>query len=238
MERSAPLRTSCAYHQPNASSLSLTCVTSFIIFILDWIGRKKPLVFGAGSFVVLFSVLAALVASFPPGENPNLAAQKAAIAMIFMTSIIFSLSFGPVSWVLASEVSQTDFQHCAAVVLTECISGVPHPDAVHWHERCYVRELVIQCTPFRNVTDRDGQHWMEILPDIRLFERSGLYCHHSFLPRNKRHVPPEPSWLCTVLTSWTGKSLEEMAVIFGDEIDAKRVLQDHIGEKEDHFGKA
>lgn len=62
--------------------------------------------FGAGSFVVTFSVLAAIVASFPPGAGTNEAAQKAGLAMIFLTSIFFSLSFGPVSWVLASEVSE------------------------------------------------------------------------------------------------------------------------------------
>lgn len=112
--------------------------------------------FGAASFVALFSILAALVASFPPSENPNLAAQKAAIAMIFMTSIIFSLSFGPVSWVLASEVSQTGSQTCTTVTLTERISGVSHTESIHWHERCYVHELVAQHITFRNGADWDG----------------------------------------------------------------------------------
>ena len=60
--------------------------------------------FGAGSFVVTYSILTAIVACFPPEQSSNLAAQRAGIAMIFMTSIFFSLSFGPVSWVLASEV--------------------------------------------------------------------------------------------------------------------------------------
>ena len=83
-------------------------IYSFITLILDFVGRKKPLMFGAGSMVVTYSVLTAIVACFPPEVNgtPNthLAAQRAGIAMIFMTSIFFSLSFGPVSWVLASEV--------------------------------------------------------------------------------------------------------------------------------------
>lgn len=81
------------------------CLGSFITLVLDTVGRKKPLLFGAGSFVVTYSVLTAIVASFPPDQSTNLAAQRAGIAMIFMTSIFFSLSFGPVSWVLASEVS-------------------------------------------------------------------------------------------------------------------------------------
>lgn len=78
--------------------------SSFITLILDTVGRKKPLMFGAGSFVVTYSVLTAIVAYFPPGVSENHPAQRAGIAMIFMTSIFFSLSFGPVSWVLASEV--------------------------------------------------------------------------------------------------------------------------------------
>jgi len=61
--------------------------------------------FGAGALVALFAVLAAIIASFPPTDVTNLAAQRAGIAMIFLMSIVFSLSFGPVSWVLASEVS-------------------------------------------------------------------------------------------------------------------------------------
>lgn len=62
--------------------------------------------FGAGGFAVLFGILTALVAVYPPGADQNLSAQKAAIAMIFLTVIVFSVSFGPVSWVLASEVSE------------------------------------------------------------------------------------------------------------------------------------
>lgn len=77
---------------------------SFITLVLDTVGRKKPLMFGAGSFVVTYSILTAIVASFPPEESSNLVAQRVGIAMIFLTSIFFSVSFGPVSWVLASEV--------------------------------------------------------------------------------------------------------------------------------------
>ncbi|PPR00886.1 hypothetical protein CVT24_000371 [Panaeolus cyanescens] len=91
----------------------------FIIFILDRVGRKKPLMFGAGSFVVLFSILAAILATNPTdSENVNHAAQRAGIAIIFMTSIFFSLSFGPVSWVLASEVFPTSTRALGTSVAT------------------------------------------------------------------------------------------------------------------------
>jgi sugar porter (SP) family MFS transporter len=94
----------------------------FIIFLLDRVGRKKPLLYGAASFIVTFSILAAIVAKYPPveGQQGNLAAQRAGIAMIFLTSVNFSLSFGPVSWVLASEVFPTRVRSVGTSVATCC----------------------------------------------------------------------------------------------------------------------
>ncbi|KAF8556197.1 sugar transporter [Imleria badia] len=173
----------------------------FIIFILDWIGRKKPLMFGAGSFVVLFSILAALVASFPPGENPNSAAQKAAIAMIFLMSIIFSLSFGPVSWVLASEVFPTRTRSIGTSVAT----------CSNW----LFNVLLSETSPIGMAS----VGWKFYLLFVFL-NAVDFIVIMLFFPETK------------------GKSLEDMAVIFGDEFDAKHVLQEHSDEKEDHFVKA
>ncbi|KAG6917522.1 hypothetical protein DXG01_002269 [Tephrocybe rancida] len=91
----------------------------FIIFLLDRVGRKKPLMFGATCFVATFSILAAIVATNPPdAPSPNITAQRAGIAMIFLTSVCFSLSFGPVSWVLASEVFPTSSRALGTMVAT------------------------------------------------------------------------------------------------------------------------
>jgi len=95
----------------------------FITLILDRVGRKKPLLFGAASFVVLYSILSAIVATNPPlpagaTGTVNVTAQRAGIAMIFMLSIFFSLSFGPVSWVLASEVFPTNTRAIGTSVAT------------------------------------------------------------------------------------------------------------------------
>ena len=123
------LPTSCKFRGIPSFQCRRYLICSFITLILDSVGRKKPLMFGAASFVVTFSILAAVVASFPPGVGTNegliyfmnktfiahaicgSAAQKAGLAMIFLTSIFFSLSFGPVSWVLASEVRPTIHQY-------------------------------------------------------------------------------------------------------------------------------
>ena len=94
-------------HYDYHHNLTLCCAYSFILFLLDRVGRKKPLLLGSLFFVLNFSALAAVVASFPPDTSLNSDAQRAGIALIFLTSIVFSLSFGPISWVLASEVFPT-----------------------------------------------------------------------------------------------------------------------------------
>ncbi|VDB92316.1 unnamed protein product [Peniophora sp. CBMAI 1063] len=90
----------------------------FILFVIDRVGRRKPLIFGATALVVLFSILAAIIASFPPDTNHNASASKAGIAVVFMMTIVFSLSFGPVSWVLASEVFPTSTRSIGTSVAT------------------------------------------------------------------------------------------------------------------------
>lgn len=51
--------------------------SSFIVFILDRVGRKKPLMFGASSLVVTFSVLAAILATNPTDSpHVNVPAQR------------------------------------------------------------------------------------------------------------------------------------------------------------------
>jgi len=99
--------------------LGLSLTFFFIIFILDRVGRKKPLMFGASSLVVTFSILAAILATNPvDSPNVNAAAQRVGIAMICMTNIFFSVSFGPVSWVLASEVFPTSIRSIGTSVAT------------------------------------------------------------------------------------------------------------------------
>ncbi|KAJ3892127.1 sugar transporter [Lentinula edodes] len=96
----------------------------FILFLVDRVGRKKPLIFGATTFVATFSIVAAILATNPVSDastkpaDPG--AQIAGIAMIFLTNIVFSASFGPVSWVLASEVFPTSTRSIGTSVATCC----------------------------------------------------------------------------------------------------------------------
>ncbi|KAI8068553.1 general substrate transporter [Gongronella butleri] len=77
--------------------------------ILDRVGRVKLLWLGnlgMGTFLLL---IAALYGKFPgvkdaEGFDPYYSAHVAIIVFMFMFSVCFSVSYGPVSWVLQSEV--------------------------------------------------------------------------------------------------------------------------------------
>lgn len=160
----------------------------FIVFALDSVGRKKPLLFGSGMLVALFSVLSAIVASFPPGAGaPNLAAQKAGIAMIFLMSIVFSLSFGPVSWVLASEVFPTRTRALGTSAAT----------CANW----LFNVLFSEASPVA----LQNTAWKYYMVFVVLNAIDFVIIAFLF-PETK------------------GKTLEEMAVVFGDEVDIEGVL--------------
>ena len=74
----------------------------FIFFILDRVGRKKPLLFGAAGITLALICEAALNAPNPNGTKTGL--SIAGVFFIFLVSVIFSLSFGPISWVYMSEI--------------------------------------------------------------------------------------------------------------------------------------
>ncbi|KAF8896597.1 sugar transporter, partial [Infundibulicybe gibba] len=161
----------------------------FIIFILDRVGRKKPLMFGAASFVATFSILAAIVATNPPAPvdaapgsvHVNTTAQRAGIAMIFLTSIFFSLSFGPVSWVLASEVFPTSTRSLGTSVAT----------CANWA----FNTLFGQVSP-QAMTNIQWKFYL-VFVCLNLVD---LIVIALFFPETK------------------GKTLEEMSIVFGDEI--------------------
>lgn len=73
----------------------------FIFFLIDRVGRKGPLIFGTVGITVLLIIEAALGSQ---DLEKNDAMSRAGVAMIFLVSIVFSWSFGPVSWTYMSEV--------------------------------------------------------------------------------------------------------------------------------------
>ncbi|KAJ3755671.1 sugar transporter [Lentinula raphanica] len=151
----------------------------FIVSIVDRVGRKKPLIFGAATFVATFSIVAAILATNPTLICCSLA--SAGIAMIFLTNIVFSASFGPVSWVLASEVFPTSTRSIGTSVATCCNwafnTMLSQVSPIGINNIGYKFYLVFVCFNFVNLI-------------IIIF----------FFPETK------------------GKTLEEMAEIFGDPV--------------------
>lgn len=74
----------------------------FIFFLIDRVGRRKPLLFGTVGISVCLIIEAALNSKNPDGTDQAL--SRAGVAMIFLVSMVFSVSFGPISWTYMSEV--------------------------------------------------------------------------------------------------------------------------------------
>ncbi|PGH15893.1 hypothetical protein AJ79_02060 [Helicocarpus griseus UAMH5409] len=77
----------------------------FIIFFLDRVGRRRPLLAGCAAIVIVFVCEAAINSQFDTavGERRH-GLAIAGVFFIFCVTVIFSCSFGPISWVYASEI--------------------------------------------------------------------------------------------------------------------------------------
>lgn len=77
----------------------------FIQFLVDRIGRRAPLIYGAIGMSCMLAWQAGVASKFandPTYSNSSMGI--AGIASIFLFSGVFSLSYGPVSWTYQSEV--------------------------------------------------------------------------------------------------------------------------------------
>lgn len=75
----------------------------FVLFVVDKVGRKKPLLFGTVGITIALICEAAIGSRIKPHVK-NEGLQIGGVFFIFCVSVIFSWSFGPVSWIYASEV--------------------------------------------------------------------------------------------------------------------------------------
>lgn len=115
-----PLASKYSLNEAKCTKANQSLYLIFILFILDRVGRKKPLLFGTIGITVALICEAAIGSRVKPGvENKGL--QYGGVFFLFAVSVIFSLSFGPgksliinlylstalmqpVSWVYMSEV--------------------------------------------------------------------------------------------------------------------------------------
>jgi len=77
----------------------------FIFFLLDRVGRRKPLLFGTiGITIALICEAAVNSQNTDPVNHPHNNLSIAGVFFIFCVTVIFSFSFGPISWVYMSEI--------------------------------------------------------------------------------------------------------------------------------------
>jgi MFS family permease len=74
--------------------------------MLDRVGRRKPLLWGTIGITIALLLEAIVNSQNTVIDNSarSEALSKAGVAFIFIVSIVFSVSFGPISWVYMSEI--------------------------------------------------------------------------------------------------------------------------------------
>ncbi|KAF2762082.1 general substrate transporter [Pseudovirgaria hyperparasitica] len=91
-----------------AISSVLALIAEFLCMLLiDPIGRRWPLIGGNLGNMVTFIVATILLAKFPPGESGNHSAAWGFIVMTWLYNFSFSLTCGPLSWIIPAEIFDT-----------------------------------------------------------------------------------------------------------------------------------
>jgi len=80
------------------------CTFVFITFIVDRIGRRWPLIIGAGLLAICMAWECGTSEPFSHKGYQNSSMGISGIAATFVFSLCFSWSFGPVSWIYQSEI--------------------------------------------------------------------------------------------------------------------------------------
>ena len=97
----------------------------FIFFILDRVGRKKPLLVGAFAITLALFAEAGLNAANPDGTRTGY--SIGGVFFLFLVSVIFSLSFGPISWVYMSEIMPMQIRGRGCAFATGMLSSFFFP---------------------------------------------------------------------------------------------------------------
>jgi len=91
------LRFTALYH-----TVAPIATIMFMLFIVDTIGRRKPMLYATPFLAMLFIVFAVLSSNNPDGRNKP--ASSAGIVLMFLFNFVFCMSWGPLSWTYMGEV--------------------------------------------------------------------------------------------------------------------------------------
>lgn len=109
------------------------------IFLLDKLGRRPILLFGSVALLIAMALFTAGIAI-----NTK-ATSNMALAMLFVYEISFGMSWNPIPWLYAPEITPMQLRHVGAAVATfsewlwTFVSEIPKLSAVSLLNRCAYR---------------------------------------------------------------------------------------------------
>ncbi|PNY23877.1 D-xylose-proton symporter [Tolypocladium capitatum] len=111
------------------------------LFLIDKVGRRPLLMCGALGMFVSLVIVGTIVGAYGPDLRSHRSAAWAGIAFIFIYDVNFSYSFGPVGWLLPSEIFNVGNRSKAVAITTSTawmsnfVIGLVTPDmleAIGW----------------------------------------------------------------------------------------------------------
>ncbi|KAI6118159.1 general substrate transporter [Pisolithus sp. B1] len=113
---------------PNATSLLSTGLYAVInvlstfpaIMLLDGVGRRPLLMFGALGCCISLLMVGSLIAAFGSDWLARASAGHVAIAFVYFYCVNFAYSWAPVGWVLASEIFPFHLRSTGVSITTSC----------------------------------------------------------------------------------------------------------------------
>ncbi|KAI5294141.1 hypothetical protein KEM52_004627 [Ascosphaera acerosa] len=88
----------------------------FITFFIDRVGRRRPLMFGC--VAIMLSLLCEAIVNSQNEDGDKKGLSGLGILFIWLVSIFFSVSFGPISWTYMSEVMPSQIRGTGAAFAT------------------------------------------------------------------------------------------------------------------------
>jgi MFS family permease len=74
-----------------------------VLFVDNW-GRRPTLFLGSTALAICLAIIAAIVAQFGDNWTANQTAGNAAVAFLYIYIAIFAVTWGPLAWVVSTEV--------------------------------------------------------------------------------------------------------------------------------------
>ena len=132
----------------------------FIVFFLDRVGRRKPLLFGTIGITIALICEAAINSQNPEGTRNGL--SGAGVLFIFLVTVTFSLSWGPISWVYMSEIMPMPIR-ARGSAFGECFYAELNAPLNLLIGSNWYRQLACKHSLCTSITDSTWQNCLEVL---------------------------------------------------------------------------